>query len=264
MVPGEKVDLSDAELGNVGATYFWEFEDVPIGTAPVLTNHTTATPHFFTNADPGLAGSYRIKVTANGIESSIEILAVPLTSTGSRVPSFQETLAYDGAGNAKGWHEAQTRFMRQVDAKLVAMGPGTPGNTLTQLIWGGGRESHDSDTPLIAGAFSLNPNNYALARTTVAFQFVIIAANGTTPLTTHVELFNLTDNELVTSSAIDIINSTTPTTHIVPLTVGAAAGTIKNSGAKIYEVRIYLDAPPDPGDSIELFKAEVRAVFTLI
>lgn len=264
LVAGEQVTLSDAEPLNSGATYFWEIEDAPIGTAPTMINHTTATPHFFVDADAAKAGTYRVKATVNGAESSVEALAKPLANTGGRIPSYQETLQYDGAGNAKGWHEAQTVFQRAVDAELGELGPGAPGDILTQLVWAGGRESHNSDTPLIAGAFALNPNNYSLERTTVAFQFVIIAANGDTPLTTHVELFNLTDSEVVTSSQIDIIDSTTPTKYSATLVVGAGAGTIKNTGERLYECRIYLDVPPGgPSETIELFKAEVRVVFTV-
>jgi hypothetical protein len=260
------MNLSDAEILNVAATYYWEFEDSPIGTAPVMLNPATATPSFVVNASAALAGSYRIKATVNGVDSAVEILAVPLSETGARIPSFQETLAYDAAGNAKGWHEAQTVFMRSTDAKLAAVGPGTPGDILRQLIWGGGRESHNSDTPMIAGAFALNPNDYDLERATIAFSFVVVAANGNTPLTTNIQLYNLTDSEYVTSSLIQVVNSTTPLRYTAALTVGVGAGSIKSTGEKIYECRIFLSAPPgNPAiDTIELFKAEVRAVFTIV
>lgn len=265
LVPGEQVDLSDSEPTNSGAVYFWEFEDVPLGTAPALVGAATATPHFVVDPDSAKSGSYRVKCTVNGLDSSTEILAVPLSQAGGRIPSFQETLHDDSAGNTKGWHKALTEFMRGTNTALRNPGPGASGNELVQSVWGGGRETHNSDTPLIVGAFALDPGDFALANTTVVFEFVVVAANGTSPLTTHVKLRNLTDGEDVTSSVLNIVNSTTPTKYTAALAVGPGVGLIKTSGEKIYECRIYLDAAPgDPElETIELYKAEVRAVFTV-
>ena len=122
LVPGETVTLSDSEGANSGAVYFWAFDDTPIGTSPTLLNHTTATPSFVADADPTLAGSYRIRCTVNGSFVSVEILAVPLAITGARIPSFEEENQYDAAGNVKGWHEAMTAFMRDVDTALGNLG----------------------------------------------------------------------------------------------------------------------------------------------
>jgi hypothetical protein len=122
LVPGETVTLSDVEVGNVSSTYFWEFDDYPIGTSPTLLNPTTATPSFVTDADPGKAGSYRVRCTVDGVFISVEVLAVPLAVTGARIPSFEEETQYDKNGNLKGWHEAMTFFMRSVDAVLSSLG----------------------------------------------------------------------------------------------------------------------------------------------
>ena len=111
----ETVTLSDTEVANAALPHFTEFMDVPIGSAlTVLTNEATATPSFI----PDVTGSYRIRMIVNGYQTSTEVLAVPLTNTGARIPSFQELVEYDGGGNAKGWHEALTVFMRAVDADV--------------------------------------------------------------------------------------------------------------------------------------------------
>jgi hypothetical protein len=122
LVPGETVTLSDTEPLNLGATYFWVFDDTPIGTSPTLLNHTTATPSFVADADAEKAGSYRVRCTVNGTFVSVEVLAVPLENTGARIPSFEEETQYDKAGNLKGWHEAMTVFMRSVDQILGDLG----------------------------------------------------------------------------------------------------------------------------------------------
>lgn len=122
LVPGETVTLSDAESLNSGHVYFWEFDDAPIGTSPVLIAPTTATPSFVVDANALLAGSYRVRCTVDGSFRSVEVFAVPLAFTGARIPSFEEETQYDAAGNMKGWHESQTVFMRSVDAALGAVG----------------------------------------------------------------------------------------------------------------------------------------------
>lgn len=122
LVPGETVTLSDTEPLNLGAAYFWVFDDTPIGTSPTLLNHTTATPSFVADADAEKAGSYRVRCTVNGTFVSVEVLAVPLANTGARIPSFEEETQYDKSGNLKGWHEAMTVFMRSVDQILGDLG----------------------------------------------------------------------------------------------------------------------------------------------
>jgi len=138
LVPGETVTLSDAEALNAASVYFWEFDDFPIGTAPVLLNPTTATPSFVVNPSALLAGSYRIRCTVDGAFLSVEVLAVPLATTGARIPSFEEETQYDAAGNVKGWHEAQTVFMRAVDATLGSLGSSANERSASVTVPNGG------------------------------------------------------------------------------------------------------------------------------
>ena len=84
LVAGERVDLQDVVVANVGKSYFYEFEDIPIGSGSTIINPATATPHFFVDADPLLAGSYRVKCTVGGLESVTEVYAIALSVTGGR------------------------------------------------------------------------------------------------------------------------------------------------------------------------------------
>lgn len=146
------------------------------------------------------------------------------------------------------------------------IGPGQRGDKIIQPIWAGGRESHNSDTPLVVGGFSLNPDDYSLAGASLAFSMVALVANGTTPLTTHIQLYNVTDAEVVATSALSLVDSTAQTKLSSNITVGIGAGELKSGAEKIYECRIYLDAVPvDPLiETIELYKAELRATFTIL
>jgi hypothetical protein len=143
--------------------------------------------------------------------------------------------------------------------------PGQIGDKIIYPIWAGGRETHNSDTPLVVGAFAFNPDDYSLAAASVTFSMIAILANGTTPLTTHLHLVNITDAEVVASSALSLVDSTAQTKLTAALTIGSGAGEIKTGAEKIYECRIYLDAAPvDPEtETIELYKAELRATFTV-
>lgn len=126
LVIGETVTLSDTEASNVGASYVWAFEDIPIGSSTALTGAATSTPTF----NPDVSGSYRILCTVGGTASSVEVLAVPLPFTGARIPSFEEGIEYDGSGNAKGWHAALDAFMRSVDSGLA---PNKQGNQYSDV-----------------------------------------------------------------------------------------------------------------------------------
>lgn len=260
LIPGETVTLSDAEAVNFGASYLWEFEDTPIGTAPVMTNAATSTPSFVVDPDATLAGTYKIKATVNGVESSRELLAVSLATTGARVPAFQEELQYDGAGNAKGWHTTQTKFMREVDARL----PQVASAIVTRFPLGS-RNSHNSDTPLVVGAVAFDPTLYDIAKATTVISIAAVAAVGSTPLTANVVLYNLTDAEAVATSLLTITDDTDPAEYGATLTRGAGAGLMKNA-LRLYECRVYLAAAPgDPDvDTIELFSAELRVTQTII
>lgn len=140
-------------------------------------------------------------------------------------------------------------------------GIGSSANKLISSIWSGGRETHGSETPMIVGAFSLNPGDYAVAGTTMSISFRAVAANGDSGLTGHVKLVNVTDNDDI---AILDFTSTSLAKDEVVLTIGAGTGEI-DSSEKVYEVQIYLEDPPvDQADTIELYSAEVRVVNTIV
>ena len=250
LVGGETVTLSDAEVLNIGALYFWEFIDAPIGSSPGFSSSSSPTPTFVPDAT--YVGSYRIRVTVNGIEHAVVVIAVPLPNTDARIPSFQETLEYNGGANDKGWHEAMTKFMRAADTRLPVTG-----EVQVLYIDVGDRASHNSDTPLVVGGMALNTATYSLSGVAAAFRLEIVAANGNTPLTSHVALYNLTDSATVASSVLNIVDSTEPTKYLSGVLTLPA-------GDKVYECRIYLNAPPgDPAiDTVELFSARVKVSLT--
>jgi hypothetical protein len=133
--------------------------------------------------------------------------------------------------------------------------PALPAGPLN-IIWGGGRESHNSEaTPLVAGAFAFTPSTYSPNLTSVVFRAV--AGNGDVGLTNQVQLYNVTDSELVAS--LDF-TTTSAAKDEVTLTLGTGVGEI-DTPEHIYEIRIILGAAPGgPTETIELYSAELRVL----
>ncbi len=146
-------------------------------------------------------------------------------------------------------------------ANKESSGLGVTSQTLIVLAWGGGREIHASVTPLVVGAFACASNSHALDGSTLSVVFRAVAANGVTPLTTHVKLVNVTDAEDVVT--LNFVDTTATGKQEATLTLGTGVGEIKPT-EKFYEVQIFVDAPSGPGDTIELQSAELRVVNTLL
>jgi len=121
LVLAEEVQCSDINPANIGHSYLWSFTDVPIGSNANIVDAASPTCLFH----PDVTGSYELNCTVDSAAYSVEILAVPLPNTRARIPAFSETLEYTGGGNAKGWHEALTQFMRAADNE-GANGPSGP------------------------------------------------------------------------------------------------------------------------------------------
>lgn len=121
------------------------------------------------------------------------------------------------------------------------------------VVWVGGRESHNSDvTPLVAGAIAFNPVTYDPIE---AIVFRAMAANGDTGLTNTVQLYNLTDGEVVATLSY---TSTDIAKDEVTLVRGTGVGEIEDL-EKVYEVRLLLGAAPgSANETIELYSAELR------
>ncbi len=127
------------------------------------------------------------------------------------------------------------------------------------MIRVGDVEGHDSATPKVVSQFQFDPTDYDLTGATRSLVFRAVAANGGGVASTNARLYNLTDGE-----AIATLNftSATPTMKEATLTEGAGAGEVDLS-AKIYEVRIFVDAPDAVDDTIELGSAELRVINTV-
>jgi len=140
------------------------------------------------------------------------------------------------------------------------IGPGQADDTVVITLRGGDAESHNNATPKVVSQFSFDPREYVLANATLAIWLRATAANGTTPLTSHVQLYNLTDAEYV-GAGLDFTTDSL-TTLEEELTIGSGAGEIEEAD-KFYEIRIWVDSPVNPEDAIELGSAELRMVNTV-
>jgi hypothetical protein len=149
----------------------------------------------------------------------------------------------------------------------LAGGIGTHGQTIISSVRAGGRASHNSATPLAVGAIAFDPTRYTLAGTTRTLALRALIASGS-GATVHVALRNLTDGEdVLIGTAFGFATSLTTTSTATvklegPLLEGAQAGRIKPA-EKIYELRVWVDNPVQPSDTVELYGADVRTVATI-
>jgi len=241
LVIGETVTITDTEVANAGSTRLTVFEDVPIDSALTqLTNDTSDSPSFI----PDVTGSYRVKMTVDGVWIASEVYAVPLTNTGARIPSFKEQLQYDGGSNTLGWHEAMTKFMRAVDGFVVPI-----------TINAGGVVSHTSDTPLVVSMFQFDPTSYGLPDTTRVLKFRAVGSNGGNVPLTKAQLYSISDAEYIGSGLS--FTQATPSLLEESLVLGSGAGEI-DLAAKIYECRIWVVSPDHVDDTIEFGSADLR------
>lgn len=119
LVPGETINLSDEEAENAGATYQWFLDDQPIDAGVTLVNPTSPTPSFVVPSDAATkGGTFAVRCVINGVFVETLHLGLPLPNTGTRIPAFQERTQWNESGNTKGWHQAQTHFIREADKRL--------------------------------------------------------------------------------------------------------------------------------------------------
>jgi hypothetical protein len=122
----------------------------------------------------------------------------------------------------------------------------------------GSNTSHDSDTPLLVGQFELDPGDYPA---TAVYTLRAVGANGSTPLTTHLRLYNLTDNEQV--DVLDFVDTLNPVLVTSQMSTGTASGTLRTT-ATLYEAQVFVDSPVTGADTIELGSAEIRVTYPIL
>ncbi len=136
---------------------------------------------------------------------------------------------------------------------------GATADKVTSVLRASVAESHTFATPKVVCQFPFNPQDYTLTNTTRSLKFRAVATNGDTGITTHCQLYNVTDSE---SIAILNFTAATPTVAETTLTIGASAGQVDDA-LKTYEVRIWVDSPDGTDDSIELGSAELAVINTI-
>jgi hypothetical protein len=216
LVIGETVTLTDTNPANIGASYLWEFLDIPIDSTATLATPTSASSSF----GPDVTGSFRVKATVNGAAFSVAVLAVPLPKTGARIPSFEEKTEYNAAGNTKGWHEALTAFMRTMDSSFQQVKVSSGDTTQSYLFSALAAGAHISIT-------KLNPGGDETVQIAVSGNLGHVVQDDGSPLTTRANLnfkgcLVATDNLGNDATDIDVEDGTITGTKIAPTTITAS------------------------------------------
>lgn len=299
LVEGEVLTFVDTAPENSGEAYEWSILDAPIDAVVSLVGPTTSSPTLAVPADSDLeSGTIWVEAKIDETNKTTIRVSLGMPNTDGRIPHFQETDQANEGGNTKGWHKAKTEWMRSANRRLsyiVAVDPSSGGlaapvSSIARRDNGGAGEvwvkvgagdadwnlvypterthaiplaglaGNDSATYAIAGQTQFNPQDYAVPGTTMTLLFEAVASNGAAGLTTHAQLYSVTDAE-----AIATLNFTSenPTQAEAVLTIGAGAGEI-DLADKVYEVRIYVDSPVDETSTIELGGATMRIANTVV
>lgn len=237
-IVGETVTFVDTAPANAMATHAWVILEAPTGSASALTTPTAVSSTLLLDIE----GTWVIQDTVGGLPSTRRV-AVNLPNIKKRVPAFSEKGEWNEAGNIEGWSETMEKVLRNIDDLHYVK---------TNVITAGNM-SHDSTTPLVVTQFEFNPTLFNADVTKLVMRLRAVVANGVPVLTTHVVLYNLTDNETVVDLSF---TSDVATLGQAILPLGNAVNQIKLS-SKIYEVRIFVTAPMNPADTINLGSVEI-------
>lgn len=229
----QQVNLSVGIGGNTA--FQWDLLDIPPGSASSLTGPTTATPHF----TPDLIGTYRIQLITNGGGTgNVQILVArvrftsvgALASRGWAPPAFGERNGESNyGGNIRGWAQELEFILADILGNAFSGGGGTSETVYAYGI--SGTQSSTQSSPDIRGTISFDPSVFPATGRTLVFAAVLERTSPTTSCS--LQLFNLTDNVLVTTL---VSTSTTPdlqesATLVVP-------ADLPNS-KKLYALRIF-------------------------
>jgi hypothetical protein len=186
--------------------------------------------------------------------------AISTASVATVVPNTDEAFAIGFRRGTEVYFRTGQIIRDGETRSIFCISPGLTGSVMISPVWAAGRESHNSDTPLVVGAFAFDPTDYIVTGGTTVFGFRGVAANGADALTNHVQLYNRTNDYSI--AVLDFTSMSLAKDEEV-LVVGTGAGKL-NPEECIYEVRAYLGAAPGgPLETIMLYSAELRVVSTL-
>jgi hypothetical protein len=223
---------------------------------------------------PRTAGTVTVNVKVNGVtkmsvvlDASFPVARQSTVAGGTHPVNSNDTLSVEVVGASYANADSLTSGLTVTVALVagLALAPGMAGfgistEKVIQVPWNSGRASHDSSTPLVVGAFAFNPSDHTLTGTARSLVFRAVAINGSSPLTTRVRLVDTVSSD---QKAELVFTNVTATTKLdATLVEGAGAGQIPLT-ERVYEVRILVDNPSGPSDTIELYDAELRVINTI-
>jgi len=236
---GETITFIDTQGANNLATHAWVILERPTGAVASLTTPTAVSSTLVLDA----RGTWIVRDTVSG-QASTRRVAVVLPNIKARIPGTTEENEWNSGGNTEGWGETMERMLRNIDNLHYVK---------TNVVTMGNR-SHNFATPLVVVQFEFNPYTYNTDVTRLAMNLRSVVANGSVGINTHVVLFNVTDNQIVADM---VYTSDQMTFQSVALVIGNSSGNVKLA-SKIYEIRIWVDAPVSLADAIHMGGVELE------
>ena len=225
-----------------------EWQDVAAGSADALS--TTGDAVTVSGSAPPTIGQGLVAISpteaewqdiAAGSADALSTTGTAVTVSGAAPPTTGQVLTATNSETAT-W---------QTPVVPEGGGGGTAASGI-DTVRIGSNTSHGSETPLVVGQFEMFPADYHALST---FTLRAVAANGSSPLTSHVRLYNLTNQEQV--AVLDFVDTLNPELQTLKLEVGTVSGTLRNVPT-LYEAQVFVDSPAGESDTIELGSAEIR------
>jgi len=120
LVEGEVLSFVDTAPENSEEDYEWFIDESPLDSSVSLINPTTATPTMTVPSDADAeSGTIVVRASvANGMYEQNIRVSLPMPNTAARISGYGEETESNANGNTKGWHRAQTDWMRAANRRL--------------------------------------------------------------------------------------------------------------------------------------------------
>lgn len=248
------------------ATCTWTLLDKPPGSASALSAGS-GTPVTIT---PDTYGTYRVKLVDSAGNVRVRVFRVRYNSAGVLAqrgwakPALFETYSSDGVDeanygtNTRGWDEPERfkeddvrKSLDKLDASLAAVEiPFVVGEQIC--------EKHAFER---VGARTIDMSRFPqVTGLTRTVKFIVDMAKSGLATNAEIKLFNVTDNEDVTGTDLTETSSST-NEQSATLTVGAAAGDLRDDHPAMYAVYLKMNGGTEDTDLVSCSNARVEVSY---
>lgn len=266
---GNEIEFTNFDNTGVQA-WDWELLEKPPGSAATLTGATTAAADLQADVE----GRYVVSLRVNGLGNdtsgySVIVAGVSFAGLGSDPWGGGDTLGdwdppaflergyanwtdFYGSLNTKGAQRELYRILYQLRKKYLPL-LHTPQSVHFLCPWSDNySQTTDQNTYQVAGYLPMmNFVDYPVQNIKMIYSMMRNGGSGTG----SIRLYNVSDGELVTGTEMTTVGTPPVTVWSSALTIGTAAGNLKNNGNKNYRFEIKITGGTPAVDYMEIHQA---------